>query len=371
MSRRGYSAAEALTILQQMQDNESESEDDNSLSDVESEKQCTEELHHLTSGNCSSDEQSSDAIANENISDSESFSTSESLLSIASNNQSKEFKAKSGRKWSSVQPKTSRVRANNICDFRPGPTVTIQSMFEAFNCFITDNMLSKIARFTNQHASAYYNNKGEDWKGIDIMELKAFLGLLLLFGVSKGNHENLREAWGDRPFAKPVFKATMSICRFESIMCHLRFDDSDTRDRRRAVDKFAPFRDIWNEFISNCVQNYCPSECVCIDEQLIPFRGRCPFRQYLPAKPDKYGMKLFLLADCNSGYIYDGVPYVGKEDNATGPVKGLASKIVTRLTEMLHNSSRNITADNYFSDFNLTKELLEKKLTFVGTVKKK
>ena len=124
---------------------------------------------------------------------------------------------------------------------------------------------------------------------------------------------------------RPVFEATMSVNRFESIRCHLRIDSMDTKEKR-ALDKFATFRE------------------VCIDEQLIPFRGRCPIRQYLPSKPDEYGMKLFLLVDCNTGYVYTGQPHIGKVRNEI--TRGLAAKLVKSLAETLYHAGRNITADN-------------------------
>ena len=89
-----------------------------------------------------------------------------------------------------------------------------------------------------------------------MIELKAFVGILYLLGVSKGNDENIRNLWSDGPMARPVFKATMSVNRFEIIRCHLRFDLIDTGEERRARDKFAPFRELWNVFESKCRENY-------------------------------------------------------------------------------------------------------------------
>ena len=41
------------------------------------------------------------------------------------------------------------------------------------------------------------------------------------------------------------------------------------REKRRALDKFAPFREVWKFFESKCKKNYQPSAEVCIDKQLI------------------------------------------------------------------------------------------------------
>ena len=229
-------------------------------------------------------------------------------------------------------------------------------------------MLHQSLKYTNQHAPAHYARKKVKWDPRDMVEQKALFGILYLLGVSKGNHESIRNLWSDGPMTKPVFKATTSVSRFESICYHLRFDSMDTREERRALDKFSPFREVWNLFESKCRENYKPSAEVCIDEQLIPFRGRCLFRQYLLSKRDKYGMKLFLLVDCNTGYVYTGQPYVDKVGNKI--TRGLAAKVVKSLAETLYHTGRNITADNYFTDFALASELLFKKTTYVETWRK-
>ena len=50
--------------------------------------------------------------------------------------------------------------------------------------------------------------------------------------------------------------------------------------------------------------------------------------------------------------------------------RGLAAKVVKSLAETLYHAGRNITADNYFTDFTLGSELLLKKTTFIGTLQK-
>jgi hypothetical protein len=51
---------------------------------------------------------------------------------------------------------------------------------------------------------------------------------------------------------------------------------------------------------------------VTIDEELIGFRGKYPFRQFIPNKPDQYGIKLWLCVDTNSYYVFDAYPYTGR-----------------------------------------------------------
>ncbi len=40
-----------------------------------------------------------------------------------------------------------------------------------------------------------------------------------------------------------------------------------------------------------------PSYYLCIDETLYGFRGACNFRQFIPSKPARYGIKFWCLID--------------------------------------------------------------------------
>ena len=87
---------------------------------------------------------------------------------------------------------------------------------------------------------------------------------------------------------------------------------------------------MWEKFIDNCRKHYAVGAFVTIHEQLIPFRGRCGFRQYIPSKPDKYGMKLFLLCDCLTGCTFNDMPYVGRQGNQRNV--GLSADVVKHIT---------------------------------------
>ena len=97
----------------------------------------------------------------------------------------------------------------------------------------------------------------------------------------------------------------------------------------------------------------------------LKFRGRCSFRQYMPSKPGRYGIKFWILADAENHCCYNAFPYLGNEGDKIAT--NLGATVVKKLVEPIHNTSRNITCDRYFTDVELFEHLLKVKLTYVGT----
>ena len=57
--------------------------------------------------------------------------------------------------------------------------------------------------------------------------------------------------------------------------------------------------------IANFKGNMHPSANLSVDETMIGFRGRFGTKQYIPNKPNKYGIKAFTLADSANGYVLE------------------------------------------------------------------
>ncbi|KAM7388964.1 hypothetical protein PAMP_022965 [Pampus punctatissimus] len=83
----------------------------------------------------------------------------------------------------------------------------------------------------------------------------------------------------------------MSRNRYREIMRYLRFDQKDTRRTRLSQDKFALVSEVWDRLIQNSLASYKPGAEITVDEQLFPTKSRCAFTQYMPKKPDKFGIK--------------------------------------------------------------------------------
>lgn len=113
-----------------------------------------------------------------------------------------------------------------------------------------------------------------------------------------------------------------------------------------------------------------PGPFLIIDERLAPYRGRCRFIQYMPSKPAKYGIKIWMCCDAETKYVYNASIYCGKDNADDGPCKDLGGKVVRQLLEPLQCDGRNITTDNYFTSLALARDVLKtKKATLVGTVR--
>lgn len=219
------------------------------------------------------------------------------------------FISKDGPKWEKMPlPETTHRIEKDYCDsfdkLNIPENVETTSPMDFFKLFFTDEVCEEILKCTNLEAIRFYNSNKipmEEWKMVDRDELHAFFGLLITAGHMKSCNENYRNFW--HPFyGSSFFQATMGLTRFEQLLRFIRFDDKATRSARRKVDKLCPIRTIWEKVNENFKKYYIPSQNLTIDEQLMPCRCRCSFIQFMPKKPDKYGIKIFWICDSKTGY---------------------------------------------------------------------
>lgn len=338
MSRRTRTAAEVAELVME----ESDIEED--LSDLEPEEREAEIPEPRSSSSDSSDSEEE---------------TEQPEASMT---------APSGQKWTTQLPHPQgRERASNIFRQRPGVTSYAaqrlsENIISSFKILFDHSMLETILHETNRQGRRM---KGPAWKNIDYTELDAYIGLCILRGVYKSSNESVRELWKEETGRK-IFSKTMSMNRFEEIRAMLRFDNPLTRSARQQRDKLAAVRLLMDAFVTNSQLCYVHNECVTVDEQLYPFKGRCSLVQYMPSKPSKYGLKFWILADSSNYYISNVELYTGKDDSRT---TALGEHVVMKLATHLYGSGRNITCDNFFTSLQLSRRLATKQLSLVGTIR--
>lgn len=279
--------------------------------------------------------------------------------------------------WMSQPVSSTKVKAKNIIKILPGPKSTARytpKEIDAFNLFITDEMIDSIVENTNiyieKKRSDVNYSRERDCRSTSKIEIRALLGALIIIAIKKGGHTSCLELWDADGTGLILLRALFSYKRFLFLLRSLRFDNILTRDERRQNDKLAPIRKFHQTFISNCIAHYNLSEFATIDEMLHPFRGRCSFVQYIPNKPAKYGIKMYALCDAKTFYTLNFEIYCGKQLPGPYVKSNKADDIVKRLVIPIENTKRNLTTDNYYSSYPLAEYLLTKGLTFLGTMKK-
>eukprot|EP00795_Rhopilema_esculentum_P003956 gene3956-15288_t len=115
-------------------------------------------------------------------------------------------------------------------------------------------------------------------------------------------------------FGGSFLKKIMARNRFDKITQYLHANDRTKMPGKEDenYDKLYLVRPILEIVRGNCLKNYNPHMECAVDEAMIAFRGRLDFRQYLPSKPTKYGIKIWMRADCHNGYCNDFTVYLAK-----------------------------------------------------------
>ncbi|XP_068072616.1 piggyBac transposable element-derived protein 3 isoform X1 [Danio rerio] len=145
--------------------------------------------------------------------------------------------------------------------------------------------------------------------------------------------------------------------------------DHDVPEDLRMSDKFWKVRPFLDRILQGCLSLNRP-DCACIGEQMIPFTGACPYRQYLPMKPNPIGVKNFVCATAD-GIVLDFELYqgtgslIGKVEEPEG--LGLGCLVIERLCQTLHRGTK-VYCDRFFTTIKGAQRMMEKELYMTGTI---
>lgn len=356
MPTKRIAAQRALQKLWNIDAALSEDEDQPMGSDDEPERNDSdEELHEWNSDDNGSSLESDNESVNSSIS-----SLENQLLS-----------GRDGTLWNRVENNhaisVGRFPAHNIFSGTPGVKAfakrKIDSPLSAWRLIVSEGMLKLIQKYTIMKGK----EASSDWC-ISLQELDAFLGLLYLRGVLGFRRHSINSIWSSQ-FGSPYFREVMSRNRFREILRFLRFDEQCSRRQRVEQDKYAHFREIFDLFVSNCLQVYTPNPFLTVDEQLLPLKNRCCFIQFMPNKPDKFGIKYWILSDVKTKFVINQMPYLGAHDRNERCGLRLGDFVVRKLMEPFFNKGYNVCTDNFFTSLSLAEHLLVNRTTLVGTVR--
>ncbi|XGW33830.1 hypothetical protein V3C99_017916 [Haemonchus contortus] len=236
--------------------------------------------------------------------------------------------------------------------------LSCQEPIDFFELFLNDEILDLIVKETNR----YGTHCNEDFQETDSEEMRRFAGLCLQMGMVK--LPRLRDYWSSRPGfgGHAVASKIMARNRFEELLKYLHLADNENFDGDRLY-KIKRFVQLFNK---TAARLYSIGKEVCVDESLVPFRGRIVFRQYMPAKRHRYGIKLFKLC-AKGGYTVRIKIYAGKDPSRHEP---LADQVVLELMEGFLDEGRIVCTDNFYSSVGLAEKLISRRSHLVGTLRR-
>jgi hypothetical protein len=95
------------------------------------------------------------------------------------------------------------------------------------------------------------------------------------------------------------------------------------------------------------------------DEVVLPFKARVIFKQYIPKKSKRFGIKIFKLCD-STGYTYDMKVYLGKDRQCRAQHVTATHATVTELTRKIERCGHKLYMDNFFTSPELFNDLVKK-----------
>ncbi|GBO20913.1 PiggyBac transposable element-derived protein 4 [Araneus ventricosus] len=263
----------------------------------------------------------------------------------------------------------------------PGIKVSLRQSddpLDYFFLFFDDEVISFIAKETNSFAEEHFSNleltpstRALQWKDVTSEELKRFISLLILQGIVQKSTE--KWFWSKRPIlCTPVFGNVMNEKRYSLIMKFLHFQScNDSEDQSPSINKLRKIGKFHSMLMQLFQSTYIPKQDISIDESLIGYKGRLGWKQYIPTKRSRFGVKLFQLCESESGYIWNSIIYTGKGTTFHEDYEdyGVSTKSVMTLIHELKNKGYTLTTDNYYTSPELAEILIKCKTDIYGTLR--
>ncbi|KAJ1092961.1 hypothetical protein NDU88_006071 [Pleurodeles waltl] len=232
----------------------------------------------------------------------------------------------------------------------PGCRVNTENFLPVnfFELFMDDIFLEEIVEQTNLYAEQFLrdnaarlrpHSRASRWIPTNLEELKMFLGLTFLMGLIR--KPSLSSYWSTSPLmATAIFPAIMIRNRYELLLRMLHFVDNALALHEIIL--------ILTVFLRLDLQ-------------------------YIPSKRARYGIKLYMLSESSTGYVYNFRVYTGRDSNidppGCPPTFGVSEKIVWELGRRLFNKGHHLYVDNFYTGVRLFKELFRVDTVACGTIR--
>lgn len=184
------------------------------------------------------------------------------------------------------------------------------SAVDFFKLYFPDDAIQLICTETNRYAEQFFDGANElgphsrfnKWFETSPTEISAMLAMQISMGICA--KPTIAEYWNGFWLTKTDMSSIMTRNRYQLLQTFLHMCNNTERIERGAVGhnplfKIQALLDLTEPLYQRYFQ---PARDISIDESMIKFKGRISFKQYMPAKPTKWGFKNFVLCDSKTGY---------------------------------------------------------------------
>ena len=243
--------------------------------------------------------------------------------------------------------------------------------------FFTATFWQLLVTETNRYAQQYLQKnkdslppqaRARSWKPVTIPDMKVFIALYLLTGLVFKPQIHLY--WSTDPLlSTPAFNSAMTSRRYKLILQFLHFTNNEAAPQNG--DKLRKVRPLMDILITNFKSAYMPTKQISVDEELVLFKGRLGFKQYIPNKRSRFGIKIYALCD-STGYYWNACVYDGKP-NPPLPLTnqlGQSGAVTVHLLSTLANQGYHLYLDNFYTSISLAEHMRTKLNTCIcGTMR--
>lgn len=254
-----------------------------------------------------------------------------------------------------------------------GPTSGVAedgTAIDFFYLMFPEELIEQIVAETNRYARECIATKPDrEWYDTTLDEMKAFIGLHVLFGIKRLPANRLN--WSEDPLIGiPFVQKVTSRNRFDKLSTYFHLNDNANQVPREdpGHDKLFKCRPVLDRVVQCCKMELRPQKDLSVDEAMVKFKGRLGLKQYMPMKPVKRGIKVWVCAEASSGFVCDFQVYTGKRQDGA-PEQNLGYRVVHDLTRSFTGKNHHVFYDNFFSTVKLAEDLLEDQIYSCATAR--
>lgn len=244
-------------------------------------------------------------------------------------------------------------------DYEDAPVRPVRDPMDYYMEYFDDQFFEHVSVCTNNY---FLRKTGRELK-TNKTEIMKLIGVHVIMGCIP--YPRLPMYWRSG-FSLGKIADTMSRDRFIQLRNALHVVDSDTQPPDETQNSLWKVQPMIDQVRQGCQKQERVPGYFSLDEQMIPFTGRCALRQVVKNKPRPVGLKNFVLTT-SGGLMLDFEIYKGAKTMFEETSLGLGPSVVLHLTRSIPPGSC-LYHDRYFTTIPLVDELDNRNIHSTGTI---